>query len=418
MRKFMFRITIAITFIGAFLCLSGQLYAEEYQAEYATLTGTCWTVDVWNIPMTGNQDNKPDYSGNMKFFDCGDTIAPLYKGAFVIGWKDGADKIVYSNALAADSTQYHLLARGPIQVDSVGQPSAGDGYMYATGSWCTPDSAVFGTVQYIVPAYLDTAVLIEKVVLWNEAGVPLNDLIVGEDVDWNVERVSGFDKSGVYFEPIMVYQYGSTTLDVSIAAAMASYGGHDNGLGISSINSYDFTSAYNGYLTEDLYDLISNMDGSFNLFSDSANGTDLRTLHRFKEGTLEINDTIQICRVMAVNINGYHSLGRLLTRGLVYITRHDLCEQTIPVCQGICGDANQDSKVGLSDAVFIINYIFSGGSAPKPVLACGDYNADGKINVSDAVRNINYVFSGGNPPGDCAPGSPNWDGQDCCPFAP
>ena len=85
-------------------------------------------------------------------------------------------------------------------------------------------------------------------------------------------------------------------------------------------------------------------------------------------------------------------------------------------CQGLCGDVNGDERVNVSDAVYVINYVFSGGNPPQPVVACGDANTDGRVNVSDAVSLINFVFSGGNPPADCAAGSVNWDGQDCCSF--
>jgi hypothetical protein len=86
-------------------------------------------------------------------------------------------------------------------------------------------------------------------------------------------------------------------------------------------------------------------------------------------------------------------------------------------CEGICGDANSDATVNVSDAVYIINYVFVGGGAPVP-LACGDANSDGTVNVSDAVYIINYVFVGGGAPGDCNPGSANWTDGDCCPFVP
>lgn len=88
------------------------------------------------------------------------------------------------------------------------------------------------------------------------------------------------------------------------------------------------------------------------------------------------------------------------------------------VCQGLCGDANADGMVNNSDIVYIINYTFTHGPQPQPVLACGDANTDGTVNVSDAVKVLNYVFQGGDPPGDCAPGSPNWIDGDCCPFVP
>ena len=67
----------------------------------------------------------------------------------------------------------------------------------------------------------------------------------------------------------------------------------------------------------------------------------------------------------------------------------------------VCGDANSDYTVNISDAVYIINYVFSGGTAPDPLDIC-DGNCDSRCNVSDAVYLINYVFSSGNQP--CHPG--------------
>ncbi len=87
-----------------------------------------------------------------------------------------------------------------------------------------------------------------------------------------------------------------------------------------------------------------------------------------------------------------------------------------PDCQGLCGDANHDATVNVSDAVYIINYVFVGGAPPQPVQACGDANTDSGVNVSDAVYVINYVFIGGSAPGDCSPGSWETQGGDCCAF--
>jgi hypothetical protein len=66
---------------------------------------------------------------------------------------------------------------------------------------------------------------------------------------------------------------------------------------------------------------------------------------------------------------------------------------------GIIGDANSDGSVNVSDAVFIINYVFVGGDTPVP-LESGEANCDGSVNVSDAVYIINYVFVGGSGPCD------------------
>ena len=65
----------------------------------------------------------------------------------------------------------------------------------------------------------------------------------------------------------------------------------------------------------------------------------------------------------------------------------------------ICGDANGDMPVNVSDAVYLINFVFTGGDAPDP-LESGEVNCDSSVNVSDAVYIINFVFTGGNNPCD------------------
>jgi hypothetical protein len=64
------------------------------------------------------------------------------------------------------------------------------------------------------------------------------------------------------------------------------------------------------------------------------------------------------------------------------------------------GDANGDAVLNVSDAVYIINYVFVAGPAPQP-LESGDGNCDGDVNVSDAVFMINHIFTGGPAPASC-----------------
>ncbi len=63
----------------------------------------------------------------------------------------------------------------------------------------------------------------------------------------------------------------------------------------------------------------------------------------------------------------------------------------------LCGDANADAADDISDVVYLIAYIFSGGSAPNPVLS-GDANCDSTVDISDVVYLIAYIFSGGAAP--------------------
>jgi hypothetical protein len=62
-----------------------------------------------------------------------------------------------------------------------------------------------------------------------------------------------------------------------------------------------------------------------------------------------------------------------------------------------CGDADGNSIINISDAVFLINHIFGGGAAPNP-LCHGDADGSSIVNISDAVFLMNYIFGGGQAP--------------------
>jgi hypothetical protein len=68
------------------------------------------------------------------------------------------------------------------------------------------------------------------------------------------------------------------------------------------------------------------------------------------------------------------------------------------------GDVNADNAINISDAVYLIAWIFSGGPAPVPLTLVGDVNCDTTTNISDCVYIIAYIFCGGPAPcGPCYP---------------
>jgi hypothetical protein len=74
----------------------------------------------------------------------------------------------------------------------------------------------------------------------------------------------------------------------------------------------------------------------------------------------------------------------------------------------ICGDADGNDMVNISDAVYLIEYIFGGGPPPEPLLS-GDVDCNQTVNISDAVYLISYIFSSG--PAPCDPDGDGW--TDC-----
>jgi aminopeptidase N len=80
--------------------------------------------------------------------------------------------------------------------------------------------------------------------------------------------------------------------------------------------------------------------------------------------------------------------------------KSDVQDLTLRVTDGtpfLRGDANGDSKVSVSDVVYIINYLFKEGPPPSP-LDKANTNCDGTIDIADIVYLINYLFKSGPPP--------------------
>jgi hypothetical protein len=71
----------------------------------------------------------------------------------------------------------------------------------------------------------------------------------------------------------------------------------------------------------------------------------------------------------------------------------------------LCGDCNNDSIVNVGDVVYLITYLYRGGSPPRPMLCVGDVNCDDAVNVGDVVYMITCLY---RPIWPCEPC------EDCC----
>lgn len=70
-------------------------------------------------------------------------------------------------------------------------------------------------------------------------------------------------------------------------------------------------------------------------------------------------------------------------------------------CQWLVGDADNSGSIDISDAVYLISFIFAGGAAPVPdPIGSGDADCSMSVDISDAVYMISYIFSGGPAPGN------------------
>ncbi|HNS00210.1 MAG TPA: dockerin type I repeat-containing protein [Planctomycetota bacterium] len=60
------------------------------------------------------------------------------------------------------------------------------------------------------------------------------------------------------------------------------------------------------------------------------------------------------------------------------------------------GDTNADGKLDVADAIALLAYFFSHGTAPS-CLDAADANDDGKLDISDAVKTLGHLFGGAGP---------------------
>jgi len=74
------------------------------------------------------------------------------------------------------------------------------------------------------------------------------------------------------------------------------------------------------------------------------------------------------------------------------------------------GDANADGIINITDGIFVLNFLFLGGTTP-PCEDAADSNGSNDINITDGIYILNFLFLGGENPAapwpDCGPDPDN-----------
>lgn len=119
-------------------------------------------------------------------------------------------------------------------------------------------------------------------------------------------------------------------------------------------------------------------------------------------------ETLYRWQVVAANLAGR-------TSGEVWVFRTSRRLTGRPFVRG---DVNASGSRDISDAIFILSYLFLGTSSP-PCLKAADLNDDGQLNLTDPIYLLTFLFLAGPspmPPDDgCGP-DPNPDNLSCDEF--
>ncbi|MEW5924774.1 MAG: dockerin type I domain-containing protein [Candidatus Zixiibacteriota bacterium] len=136
---------------------------------------------------------------------------------------------------------------------------------------------------------------------------------------------------------------------------------------------------------------IANMDVAYN-----ASGGKLNILITKLRTSDSISATIPAGPVNLLTIT-YTGSEPTLSQAAACGYMGEYVDLTTSVYNYLCGDANGDGSINILDIIYIIAYLYRGGSAPDPV-GKADLNGDGNVNLMDVTYFIQYLYRSGSAP--------------------
>jgi hypothetical protein len=130
------------------------------------------------------------------------------------------------------------------------------------------------------------------------------------------------------------------------------------------------------------------------------------------DSNLDLADSTQgtgTCSLRCIYTNSsYHSLFPDITDGSFHF----------PSCLFIRGDADEDGRLTMADAIFILKYLYVPDSPEPSCMDAADVNDDGVIQMDDAIDLLKYLYVPGSPHPptpypDCGEDPTTQDSLDC-----
>ena len=325
---------------------------------------------------------------------------------------DGSPVILYFSS-PNYVLDYNMFGKNSFLVPtSGGQPSIpttdhGDYFYFGTGTFVTNDKHIAIEKTWYAPKQTDSCQLvIQCMKLYSWDGGTHSGLVIGEAVDWDIPASTGSNNTGGFSTAAkLIYQrgtgsgcqsnlnrfggmalLGTSTTSSCVDSSAAAYGAY-----VQSNVTYVYPSQ--GFVGSQIYPLMQTAG-----FSTVGTTDDLHSmLTFFNSKTIGPNDTLYIYTIVTSVRNGASTdMVTNVAKAKKWFAGH-IKPLTTGCSPYLCGDANGDHSVDISDVVFLITYIFGGGPAPSPIQA-GDADCSSAVDISDAVYMINFIFGGGPVP--------------------
>lgn len=392
-------------------------FEEFFVPENATIRTPYNELTIQQVGRVGVAESE----SQMLWFENYDEF--LFDGSLIIGF-DGA---MFSNmyyelgdTVADDNPLREIHALTPIHYDSTSYYS----YRFASGVGCTADSMIAFRSEFYSSKHPDSGGFYVGVFKLTPGpntppGIDLNDVLIAYGTDWNIPSDTGSDNRGhVDASRQLVYQQGyypGSPDDNDRKYGGIAYRGGPSAPGEALAGFYWESDRYlyatsdnvtGGYHADSLWKYLQIAAGwgpqpDYDGVEDSIE--DLNCIVSVdNDATLSwtggVPDTLEFYIIFAGSLYDWSEsdLKASVDKAEKFICSYinpeaEFCEN----CK--CGDADGNTIWNISDAVFLIAYIFGGGPAPDP-LCLGDADGNGIVNISDAVYLISYIFGGGPEP--------------------
>jgi len=232
---------------------------------------------------------------------------------------------------------------------------------------------------------------------WDTMTVPINNAYFGVAADWDVPEDAGRRNNGDWDEDLdLIWLQGDT-------AGFENYYGAFLFLNAAIVHDVDGNPEPSDtvYYSEDPY-AAHILNNATQLYPFGGYNDDSLYKYMSTPGYSKEQDSAQDMNIVisaVPEVLNADTFTIVVADYVLLVTDQgeaDLTRMADLVHKVKAGDANVDGNVSVSDVVYLINYLFKGGT--EPWLAFSDANGDEGISVSDVVYLINYLFKGGDPP--------------------
>jgi len=386
-----------------------------------TIATSCTRLAIRNDCNFGNDGNGGNGGANLDFSTSGDcdnsqqAKTYLFEASPYIAYVDGSDTIVansmYTYYTPPKNPHFLVLGTGNPTVPTQTNTKYD---LFQTGTAISHDYKIGVEKIWWAPKNPDSCqFVIQCMKIYSYDGANHSGLSIGEIVDWDIPSDSAVDNTfGFDVGRKLLYQQGVdyVTGPVGCQANSERLGGTALlGFYLNDIAALDTTtqpfgaqalelSIYGyplgGLVPEQIYPLLKVPGYTANPASDDL----FSIMSIFDNYTLSNGDTLYIYTSMAsVRDNSLKGSSGLVGLQVTIDKAKQWFNDLLFGPDYICGDADSSGSVDISDAVYLIAYIFGGGPAPDP-LAAGDPDCSGSVDISDAVYLIAYIFGGGPVP--------------------